>query len=113
MKKAGNTSFCETCPLCVDLYSILDPADAMTSHRWSTGAHQARHQEALGVVPREGALQPRGAAQRARSYTVSPYTVNRYTEIGIRKPLKRYCRTVFQRARTKISKVALGDTYER
>ena len=107
MKKADNTNSCETCPLCVDLYSILDPTDAMTSHRWSTGAHQARHQEALGVVPREGALQPREAAQRAR-----PYTVNPHTEIGIRKPLKRYCRTVFQRARTKISKVALGDTYE-
>jgi hypothetical protein len=60
------------------------------------------------VVPREGALPPRGAAQRAR-----PYTVNRYTEIGIRKPLQRYCRPVFQRARTKISKVALWETYER
>src|ERR1700730_4195802 len=92
MKKAGNTSFCETCPLCVDLYSILDPADAMTSHRWSTGAHQARHQEALGVVPREGALQPRRATQRARPYTVNRYMANRYTEIGTRKPLKRYCR---------------------
>jgi hypothetical protein len=60
------------------------------------------------VVPREGALQPRGAAQRAR-----PYAVNRYREIGMRKPLKRYCRTVFRRARTKISKVALWETYER
>lgn len=55
------------------------------------------------MVQRGGALQPRGAAQRTRLYTV-----NRYTEIGIRKSLKRYRRPV-----TKISKVALGDTYER